>query len=118
NTRAHDRRRRAYASPTYEPIQSFFNSGIRFWNAVCILDNCFTVGKKSGNGESHRDSMIAKAGQSRAAQRRRPVNLEAIVELDDLHTHRAQVLRDRGNAIGFFDPQLVGVTNDGGAAGE
>src|SRR2546430_10240678 len=64
-----DRRAGARSSRTHKLIQSFFESGIRFANTLGVLNNCFTIGKESSHGESHRNSMIAETGHSRAPQR-------------------------------------------------
>ena len=60
--------------------------------------------------------MIAEAGDARAAQRRRPMNFEPVIHLDDLRAHGAQIVRDGSYAIGFLNPQLLRVANDGCAA--
>src|SRR5437016_10821733 len=107
--RTDDRRAGAGSSRTHELLQGFFESGIRFTNTFGVLNSCFAVGKKSSHRKGHRNSMIAKTRQSSAAQRRRPVDLETVIQLNDLHPHATQIVPDRGDATGFFDAQLVGV---------
>ena len=46
------------------------------------------------------------------------MNLETIIQLDHLRAHGAQIVRDRGDAIGFLDAQFLGLPDDGRAAGE
>ncbi len=46
------------------------------------------------------------------------MNLEAIIQLDDLRPHGAKIVRDRCDAIGFFDPQFLRLPDGGRAAGE
>src|SRR5712691_7564915 len=62
--------------------------------------------------------MIAETGEARAAQGTASVNFEAVVEFHDLGAHRTKIVRDRGDAISFLHAQFLGMTNDGGAAGE
>ena len=40
------------------------------------------------------------------------MNFEAIIRFRDLCTHSAQIVRDRGNAIGFFHAQFLGMANN------
>src|SRR5438552_15558732 len=116
--RTDDRRAGAGSSRTHELLQGFFESGIRFTNTLGVLNNCFAVGKKSSHRKGHRNSMIAKTRQSSAAQRRRPVDLETVIQLNDLHPHATQIVPDRGDAIGFLDAQLVGVADNCRAVGQ
>ena len=46
------------------------------------------------------------------------VNLEAVSQFHDLRAHRAQIVGDRGDAVGFLHPQFLGVPDDGRAVGE
>ena len=46
------------------------------------------------------------------------MNLETIIQLDDLRAHGAQIVRDRGDAVGFFDAQFLRLADSGRAAGE
>ena len=72
----------------------------------------------AGDRESHRDAVIAKTGKPRAVQRSAAMDFQAVVQLDNLRAHRAQIVRDRGDAIGFLDSQFLRVADDGGALGE
>src|SRR6266700_7433153 len=92
-------------------IGEFFEDGfkprIRFTNAVGILNNRFAVGKETRNGKGHCDAMIAETRYARPVQGSRTMNFEAILLFGDLRTHGAQIVRDRGNAIAFFDAQFL-----------
>src|SRR5437667_12237669 len=46
------------------------------------------------------------------------MNFETVIPLDDLRAHDAQIVRDGGNAIGFLNPQLLRLANDGCAIGQ
>ena len=46
------------------------------------------------------------------------MNFQTIFQLDDLRSHRAQIVRDRRDAIGFFYAQFLGLTNNRRAARE
>ena len=46
------------------------------------------------------------------------MNFQAIIQFHDLRAHRAQIVRDRGDAIGFLHPQFLGMPDNGGAAGK
>ena len=74
--------------------------------------------EQAGDSKRHGDAMIAKTRDARAPQRGRPMNFESVVHLDDLRAHDAQIMSDRSDAIGFLDPQFLGVPDDGGAGGK
>ena len=46
------------------------------------------------------------------------MNFETVIPLDDLRAHDAQIVRNGGNAIGFLNPQLLRMANDGCAIGQ
>ena len=41
------------------------------------------------------------------------MDFEAVIELNHLHAHAPQIVRDRSDSIRLFDAQLVGMANDG-----
>ena len=92
-------------------VQQIKESRKRNRDAIGILDFGFFIGKQSGDCKCHRDAVIATRIDLRAAQFRRPVDTQAVVELFDFDAHRAQVLHGRGDAIGFFQTQLCRVAN-------
>src|ERR1700694_5616277 len=96
--------RRACGHPlrTDELVECVLKSGIRSADAIGVLNDRFAVGEKTSHSKGHRDGMIA----------------QAVVYLDNLCAHDAQIVRDGGDAIGFFNAQFLGVANNGGATGE
>src|SRR5207244_13281617 len=46
------------------------------------------------------------------------MNFETVISLDELRANDAQIVRDGGNAIGFLNPQLLRMANDGCAIGQ
>src|SRR6266496_357545 len=68
--------------------------------------------KETCHGKRHRDAMISKTRHARSMQSSRSMNFEAIIHFSDLCAHNTQIMRDRGNAIGLFDAQLLCMPND------
>ena len=62
--------------------------------------------------------MVAETGETRAMERGATVDLEAVSQFDDLGAHRAQIVGNRGDPVGFLDTQFLGVPDDGGAVGK
>ena len=46
------------------------------------------------------------------------MDFEAVAQFHDLRAHRAQIVRNGGDAVGFLDSQFLGVANDGRAVGK
>src|SRR5260370_33741834 len=113
--RANDGCAGANSTWAHELVQSFLETGIRFADTFRVLNNCFAIGKESGHGKGHRDSMVAETGESRPAQRRRSMDFEAVIQLDYLNAHSPQIVRDRRDPITLLNAKLMGVANDGRA---
>ena len=71
------------------------------------------IGEQPGDGKSHGDSMIAEAGNTRTVQRRRPMNFQPVLHLDHLGAHDPKIVSNGRDAIGFFHPKFLRMTNDG-----
>src|SRR5205085_509626 len=56
-------------------------------------------GGERGDGEAHRDAVVAERLQARAAQTRGAVDAQAVFELFDVRVHRAQVLGDGSDSV-------------------
>src|SRR5205823_12945308 len=96
----------------HEFIQRLFEAGIRFADAFNVLNNRFAIREHAGDRKRHRDPVIAEARDSRALQLTAAMDFEAILLLDDFHSHRPQIMRDRSDAVGFLDAQLLGLANN------
>ena len=86
------------------PPQLFRETRIRCLHALRVLNNGLSFGKKAGHGEGHGNAMITMAAQPNPAQGTAAVNNQTIRGLHNLGAHRGEVVRDDGQAVGFFDP--------------
>src|SRR5256714_5369535 len=98
-------------------FQRALETGVRFTNAIGILNNGLAVGEKAGHSEGHSNAMIAEAGQPGATQRSGSMYLEAVAHLDHLRAHGTKIMSDGGEAVGFLDSQLLRLADDGCSGG-
>src|SRR5262245_28860854 len=89
-----------------------FESRIRFTNTLGVLNDRFAISEQTRYGKRHCNTMVAKARHPGSAQRRRTQYFEAIVHFSYLHSHSAQVVRDRSDAIAFFYAQFFRLPNN------
>src|SRR5689334_4944931 len=87
---------------SYKFFQRAFETGIRNFHRFGVLHDGFAIGEKSSNGKGHGDAMITKTGDATSTQRRRPMDLEPVAELNHLRAHHSQIVRDGRNAISFL----------------
>ena len=73
------------------------------------------VGALRGNGERHRDAVVAVAVDRAAAQRAALRCSGAVGRFLDVDAERAQAGRHRRDAVGFLDPQLRRAAHHGRA---
>src|SRR5260370_12557636 len=105
---------RAYLHPLRigELFKHYFESWIRFTNAVGVLNNRFAICKESRDGKCHRSAMIAETRHACSVQGRWTMNFETISHFGNLRAHSAQIVRDCGDAIALFHTQFLGMAND------
>ena len=86
--------------------------------AVGVGDDGFPLCEQAGDGEGHRDAVVAETVNHRAVEWLAAVDFHAVFELLNLGSHRAQAVDDGGDAVGFLDAQFLGIADDGAALRE
>jgi len=62
--------------------------------------------------------MVTETGETRAMEGGATVDLQAVSHFHDLGAHRAQIVGDGGDSVGFLDTQFLGVPDDSSAVSE
>src|SRR5690348_13432154 len=78
---------------------------------LCTVDDVFACRTESGNGEGHRNPVIASRVDLRSVKALVPRNRQAILELNELRTHCLQVLRYKRDSVGLLYAKLFRIAN-------
>ena len=81
------------------------------------MNGGLTFGNHCGHGQSHRQPVIAMAVYARALKLCWPVHNEAVSGLLNPGAHLFEFRDGRGDSIGLFNPQLLGIPHNGPALG-
>ena len=83
-----------------------------------VANDGFARSEETGDGKGHGDAVIAEAIDLRGVQWRAAGDFHAIFVLGDIATHRAEVVDDGRDAIGFLHAKFAGIADDRGAIGK
>ena len=76
-----------------------------------VLDDRLAVGDQPGDGQRHRDAMIAAARHGAPRKPLGPFDRHAVGPLPDDDAHLAELTRERRDPVGLLDPELGGVAD-------
>src|ERR1700722_3127425 len=99
------------ARSTNGPFQRFEKLRKRNGRGLRAVNGRFPIRAQRRNRERHGDAVIAKRIQFGGVEALAPRNRQAVRQFLRLNPHAAQVLGNRGDAVGLLDAQLAGVPN-------
>ncbi len=81
------------------------------------MNQCVGLGAECGDAEGHRNAVIAAGVDDCAVEVLAAGYVETVFKLLNFSAHRAEILRNKSDAVGLLDAQFFGVADADAAGG-